>query len=1056
MNALALMATLGLDTSNYEQGLKGAGGMAQSFASSFKKVLGGVAVAGGAAVTAAGAAVVSVVKSAVTAYKEFEQLEGGAALIFGKKGTFEEFASGASESLYQTGQRGEEVRKLQEEINALLGDGEKLVVDGIYGPKTRAALDQYANKLSSVQKSYETQGSAYDFMMSRADEAYKNVQMSASEYMAQVVGLGAGLKQSLGGDAQAAAELADKIITAEADVVAATGRPMEAVQNAFNGVLRGNYSMLDNLGIGIKASKDGMKDVIDTVNDWNKAQGKATKYRQGNLADEQAALVDYIEMVGYAGYAEHEALGTLEGSFAATKASWKDMLVEFGRGGDIKKAMGKLATAGKAAVTNLIPVVKNALTSIGTFVGEVAPVISRELPGLITEVAPAFLNAAGSLIGSFVTSIPAMLGGIGGAIKTAITGDKDADWSEVGEVIYNGIIGGVTGIGGEIKKLITGSDEVNWTDVGSTILGGITDAVNTAKGTLTGLFAQASLDITNLPWASAGAWIGSTITGAITGIREFFVNTFSDAKDGAENGVSWSDLGSSISGFIEAGLGGIGETISGFLSSFNITSVSLDLFAIAGSIVGTLTEFLSSLSGSLLNAGDSIVGNIIDGISSQVPILEGHTSTIKTTLMSIARAVIITKAMIAGANLASAFSNVLDASKLVVVKKVAEISAALEKLMASPVFGPAFALWASGEIMGRISENEAHTFDQIHDVAENAEERIKSLHSEEAKQIADIQAAFSKVVDSDDLYNGSDEGENPLFGLFKQYGDQLEEMLPDLDVWDKIKENAQNAIDESGGIDWSALFENFDSTGFTSYDFLDFTKEIVAAMEGAIEQAETTTADKAKARAEEKVTKLLQEAESAVAEYGASLAKAGEEGASSTKTSVESGIAEGGASGASAMGDSMETEGARAVSAIQNLLNSLRFPSFELYHDDSPTLKKPTLGFSFAKTLHASAMNHGEILRGLTPFGVDGNGTVHYGGEAGAEAVVGVNSLDSMIQKAVSNAMAGVLGKMDELRAGQGRDMQLVLDSGELVGGIANKMNRRLGSISRWREGGHA
>lgn len=172
---------------------------------------------------------------------------------------------------------------------------------------------------------------------------------------------------------------------------------------------------------------------------------------------------------------------------------------------------------------------------------------------------------------------------------------------------------------------------------------------------------------------------------------------------------------------------------------------------------------------------------------------------------------------------------------------------------------------------------------------------------------------------------------------------------------------------------------------------------------------------------------------------------------------VESGISQGGASGASAMGDSMETEGARAVSAIQNLLNGLRFPSFELYHDDGPTLKKPTLGFSFAKTLHASAMNHGEILRGLTPFGVDGNGTVHYGGEAGAEAVVGVNSLDSMIQKAVSNAMAGVLGKMDELRAGQNTgDIKIVMDTGKTVGALVNEMNHQLASVGKWRGGGRA
>lgn len=937
MNALALMATLGLDTSNYEQGLKGAGGMAQSFASSFKKVLGGVAVAGGAAVTAAGAAVVSVVKSAVTAYKEFEQLEGGAALIFGKKGTFEEFASGASESLYQTGQRGEEVRKLQEEINALLGDGEKLVVDGIYGPKTQAALDQYANKLSSVQKSYETQGSAYDFMMGRADEAYKNVQMSASEYMAQVVGLGAGLKQSLGGDAQAAAELADKIITAEADVVAATGRPMEAVQNAFNGVLRGNYSMLDNLGIGIKASKEGMKDVIDAVNDWNKAQGKATKYRQGNLADEQAALVDYIEMVGYAGYAEREALGTLEGSFAATKASWKDMLVEFGRGGNIQKAMGKLVTAGKAVVTNLIPVVKNALTSVGTFVGEIAPVIAQELPEIITEAGPAFLNAIGSLAGSLISNFPAMLSGIGSAIKTAITGSDDASWAEVGAQIWEKIKSGISATGDWLKGLVGLTPDDSWSEFGLVIWEKVKSGINA-----TGDWLKEQLGYTpDASWSEIGTQLWETVKSGISGTGDWLKEKLGYSPDS-----SWSQIGADIWSIIKQGISDTGDWLKGQLGytpDDSWSQIGADIWEMVKSGISATGDWLKSALGYTPSDEWSTVGkDILEKIKGGI----GDVASVLTGLFESASTAIST---IDWTSVGSGIWNAIKAG-------IGGLFSVFQSLFGEGKDGAEAVDWAG---LG------ASILNAVTTALASIGETIFGFFS----------AAWADIT-----------ADPALIAL----GDTIKK--PFDDAWTAIQ-SAWN-----GAASW---FDGIISGVQTTFD------NIATAVNSAL----TAVSDF----------------------FGFS------------PTDIFSSVAE-----------SIAGTFAKIAGAVQGAIDKVR-EFFGLTGGEEFTRTEPrkSAGLGVLPQYNARAMNTGHIFNRPTLFGF-ADGKFQVAGDAGAEAVVGVNSLDSMIQKAVSNAMAGVLGKMDELRAGQGRDMQLVLDSGELVGGIANQMNRRLGSISRWREGGHA
>ena len=229
-------------------------------------------------------------------------------------------------------------------------------------------------------------GSGYDYIMEKSKTAFRDVQMSTNDYLNAVNGYAVGLKNSLGGDEQAAAELADRIITAQADVVAATGRSREAVQNAFAGLMRGNFMMIDNLGLGLKGSKEGMQEVIDTVNEWNAANGKATKYQMGNLADMQNALIDYIEKEGLAGYAGKEAADTIEGTMASTKAAWNDLLVAFGSGKDVKVATRNLTDSAKKLLKNMLPVAKNTIQSIGDFVVEIIPEIGKWVSELSTEL----------------------------------------------------------------------------------------------------------------------------------------------------------------------------------------------------------------------------------------------------------------------------------------------------------------------------------------------------------------------------------------------------------------------------------------------------------------------------------------------------------------------------------------------------------------------------------------------------------------------------------------------------------------------------------------------
>lgn len=243
MNAMALMATLGLDTSGYESGLKGATSDAHSFASTIKKVLGGIAI--GAAVKKITDGVASLTKSAVTAYADYQQLEGGVQTLFGNGGkSFEQYAADASDSLYSMGQKGAEVLKLQRELVEAGYDIGSAGADGIYGPKTKAAFDAYAKAGGQmVKNAYENTGKAADEVIENAKKAYMTAGLDANTYMETVTGFSASLLQSLGGDTMKAAEMSDQAMIDMSDNANKMGTDIGAIMVAYQGFAKQNYTI---------------------------------------------------------------------------------------------------------------------------------------------------------------------------------------------------------------------------------------------------------------------------------------------------------------------------------------------------------------------------------------------------------------------------------------------------------------------------------------------------------------------------------------------------------------------------------------------------------------------------------------------------------------------------------------------------------------------------------------------------------------------------------------------------------------------------------------------
>jgi phage-related protein len=338
MNLLDLFVKISVDTGDVDKGFSETSSKAESLAGKLKNGLATAAKVGAAALAAAATGVAALTKVSLDQYAEYEQLVGGAKLMFGE---------------------------------------------------------------------------AYDYIADKAKNAYSTVQMSQNDYLQQVNGFATGLKTALGGNEQAAAELADRIINAEADVVAATGNSQEAVQNAFNGIMKSNYTMLDNLQIGITPTKEGFQEVIDKVNEWNAANGRATEYQIENLADCQSALVDYIEMVGMQGYASREAADTIQGSVASMKGAWSNLLTGIAdENADFKTLTSNFVDSLVAVGKNIIPRISVILGGISQLVTSASTTIIPMVITTITDNLPSLLQAAAALVGALgqgiIDSLPAI------------------------------------------------------------------------------------------------------------------------------------------------------------------------------------------------------------------------------------------------------------------------------------------------------------------------------------------------------------------------------------------------------------------------------------------------------------------------------------------------------------------------------------------------------------------------------------------------------------------------------------------------------------------------
>ena len=134
---------------------------------------------------------------------------------------------------------------IQSALNGLKNLGTALVNVGKEAYNSYAEYEQLTGGVETLFK--DSSGTVMEY----AKNAYKTAGLSANEYMETVTSFSASLLQSLNGDTAKSAEIADMAITDMSDNANKMGTSMESIQNAYQGFAKQNYTMLDNLKLGL-------------------------------------------------------------------------------------------------------------------------------------------------------------------------------------------------------------------------------------------------------------------------------------------------------------------------------------------------------------------------------------------------------------------------------------------------------------------------------------------------------------------------------------------------------------------------------------------------------------------------------------------------------------------------------------------------------------------------------------------------------------------------------------------------------------------------------------
>ena len=267
-----------------------------------------------------------------------------------------------------------------------------------------------------------------------ANNAWRDLNMSANDYMATINDVGAMFSATMGDEA--AYDAARKGMKAISDYSSGTGKNLDVLNQKFAMITRAtsSYQSIADQFSGILPATSA--DFLEQAQAAGLLSTEYKKLTEVPIDEYQRALVDMLELgtesLGLYGNTAEETAHTISGAIAGMESAWSNWLTGIA---DDTADMGQLTDDLVEAIGN---VVDNALPRIQAIMARIGPAAADAISGAIHSISPEW----GDLFDGVASSIGNVAGKIG----------EIAERTDASEVL-EGIARGLQNIGDALASL---------------------------------------------------------------------------------------------------------------------------------------------------------------------------------------------------------------------------------------------------------------------------------------------------------------------------------------------------------------------------------------------------------------------------------------------------------------------------------------------------------------------------------------------------------------------------------------------------------------------------
>jgi phage-related protein len=552
-----------------------------------------------------------------------------------------------------------EVDKIGDGIKNKLGIAAKAGVAAVAAVGTatvaigKTALDAYSNYEQLVGGIDTLFKASSAKMQQYAANAYQTAGVSANRYMEISTSFAAALISSLGGNTEAAADMANTAITDMSDNANKMGTSLETVQEAYMSLSRGNYEMLDSLKLGYGGTKSELERLLSDAEKFSAAQGKVRDFSVDSYSDIVEAIHIVQDEMGITGTTAEEAATTIEGSVNMAKAAWDNWLAGLGNeDADMEGLTDQLVQSVVIAGKNIIPRVGQIMTTLGQTVADYAPGVGLYLRNALINVLPEAVQ--GPMRDAFA-GVDKVVGKL-----ESVFNDNLKPAADAADSVFSAISSGVKTFGDSVNDLVLPA-----IDQLSPAFNDFFGAIQTAQpllefiANIIGVGLAAAISVAIKLFAAITEVIAFVITGFaqlyedisgfVTGVVQFFTVDLPNAINAlvqwfaqlpgniaaflstvianvaawvanmASNAVSaGSRFISGIAGFMSALPGNMASWLSGVISIVVgwVSQFASNATSAASQFASNLINGLASIPGKVTSIGSNIIQGMVNGVTS--------------------------------------------------------------------------------------------------------------------------------------------------------------------------------------------------------------------------------------------------------------------------------------------------------------------------------------------------------------------------------------------------------------------------------------------------------